>query len=81
MAIKSPDYINGFTAALVFVSDLFEKRGNAFFRKGLLRRKDVKLICSILDACIRRREVLMDVGADKVNLFIRKDGHADIKEQ
>ena len=81
MAIKSDDYRNGFTAALVFLSDLFEQRSDAFLKKGLLRKKDVKLICSIIDACIRRREVLMDVGPKKVNLFIRMDGHADIKER
>lgn len=79
--MKSDEYMRGATAAFVFVSDLFEKRSHAFVKKGLLRKKDVKLVCAILDACIRRREVLMDVGADKVNLFIRKDGHADIKEQ
>ena len=79
--MKSNDYIAGFTTALVFISDIFESHSDAFLRRGLLRKKDTKLVVSIIDAAIRRREVLMDVGPKKMNLFIRPDRSADMKEK
>ena len=79
--MKSQEYIQGFTEALVFVSDIFELRKNTFVQKGLLRGKDVKLVMNILDACIRRRETLAEVGPRKMNLFIGKDRSVSLKEQ
>lgn len=79
--MKSQDYINGFTDALVFVSDMFESHSTSFMNRGLLRKKDTKFIVSVIDACIRRREVLMDVGPKKMNLFVRSDRTADLKEK
>lgn len=79
--MKSDEYIQGFTTALVYVSDIFESHSDAFLRKGLLRKKDTKLVVSIIDAAIRRRETLMDVGPKKMNLFIRPDRSAELKEK
>lgn len=79
--MKSADYTRGFTDALVFVSDIFEKHSDAFLKKRYFQKKQTKLIVSIIDACIRRRETLMDVGPDKMNLFIRPDWTASVKEK
>ena len=57
--MKSPEYMQGFTDALVFVSDIFELHSDAFFKKGLLRKKDTKLVVNIINACIRRRWLML----------------------
>lgn len=79
--MKSDEYTTGFTDALVFLSDIFESHSDAFLRKGYLRKKDTKLVVGIIDAAIRRRETLMDVGPNKMNLFIRPDRSAELKEK
>lgn len=79
--MKSPEYMQGFTEALVFVSDIFEKHSDAFLKKGLLRKKDTKLVVNICNACIKRREVLADVGPKGVDLFVSKSRTASLKEK
>ena len=79
--MKSPDYMQGFTDALVFVSDIFEKHSDAFLKKHLLRKKDTRLVVNIIDACIRRRETLADVGPKKMDLFVAPNRSASLKEQ
>ena len=78
---KSADYEAGFTQALVFISDIFELHSDAFVKKGLLRKKDVRMVVNIIDAAIRRRETLADVGPREMNLFIGKDRSASLKEK
>ena len=78
---QSQDWYAGFTTALVFVSDIFEKHQKAFVAKKLLRKIDVELIKNILDACVRRREVLSEVGPTGVDLFISKKRSVSIKEK
>lgn len=79
--MKTSEYMKGFTDALCFVSDIFEGHSKAFMRKGFLRLKDVKLIVNIIDACIRRRETLADVGPKKMDLFVGADRSASLKEK
>ena len=79
--MKSNEYMQGFTDALIFLSDIFESHSDAFLRKRLLRKKDTRLVVGIIDAAIRRRETLADVGPKKMNLFIRPDRSADLKEK
>ena len=79
--MRSQDFIEGMTAGMVWVSDIFELHQKAFVKNGLLRQKDVKLILNIIDACIRRRETLADVGPKGVNLFVGRDRSASIKER
>ena len=79
--MRSPDFINGMTAGMVWISDIFELHTDAFVKKGLLRRKDVKLVLNIIDAAIRRRETLADVGPKGMNLFIGKNRSASLKEK
>ncbi len=78
---KSQDWYEGYTTALVFVSDIFEKHRNAFIAKKLLRKIDVELVLNILDACIRRREVLAEGGPTGVDLFVSKRRTASLKEK
>ena len=79
--VKSNEDMQGFTDALIFLSDIFESHSDAFLRKRLLRKKDTRLVVGIIDAAIRRRETLADVGPKKMNLFIRPDRSADLKEK
>lgn len=79
--MKSQEYMEGFTTALVFVSDLFEQHGKAFLRRGLLREKDTKLVVNVCNACIERREILADVGPKGVDLFVSKNRSAALKEK
>lgn len=78
--MRSPDFIEGMTAGMVWISDIFELHTDAFVKKGLLRKKDVKLVLNIIDAAIRRRETLADVGPRNMNLFIGKNS-ASLKEK
>lgn len=78
---KSSDYEAGFTQALVYISDIFELHSSAFVKKGLLRKIDVKLVINIIDAAIRRRETLADVGPKGVDLYIGKNRSASLKEK
>ena len=81
VTMKSPEFMAGLTAGLVWMSDIFETHSDAFYRRGLLRRKDTKLVVDIINAAIRRRETLADVGPKKMNLFVRPDRSVELKEQ
>ena len=78
---KSQEWYEGYTTGLVWISDIFESHSNAFMKSGLLRRKDVKLIVNIIDAAIRRRELLAEKGSRGVNLFVSKNRTASLKEK
>ena len=79
--MRSQEFINGMTAGMVWISDIFELHTEAFVKKKILRRKDVKLILNIIDAAIRRRETLADVGPRGMNLFIGANQSASLKEK
>lgn len=79
--MRGQEFINGMTAGLVWVSDIVEKHQKALVAKKLLRRIDVKLIMNLLDACIRRRELLSEVGADGVDLYVSKKRTVSLKEK
>lgn len=78
---KSQEWYDGYTTALVFISDIFESHQNAFVAKKFLQKQDIKLIMNILDACIRRRELLAEVGPKGVDLYIGKKRTASLKEK
>ena len=78
---KSQEWLDGYVAGLIWISDIFESHTNAFARAGLLRKKDVKLVVNIIDAAIRRRELLAEKGSRGVDLFIGKDYSASLKEK
>lgn len=78
---KDKSWYDGFTAALVFISDIVEKHQKGLVTKGLLRKIDVTLIMNLLDACIRRRELLSEVGPDGVDLYISKKRTVSLKEK
>lgn len=78
---KSQDWYDGMTAGLIWISDIVEKHQKGLVAKGLLRKIDVTLIMNLLDACIRRRELLSEVGADGVDLYISKKRTVSLKEK
>lgn len=79
--MKSPEYMAGFTEALVHLSDIFELHSDAFLKKGLLRKKDTKFVVNVCNAAISRREVLSEVGARGMNLFVGRDRSVSLKEK
>ena len=81
MAIKSKDWNEGYTTAMCFLSDIFESRSNAFYSRGLLRRKDVKMVVSIIDASIRARQRLAEIGPRNMDLILHKNGYAEFVER
>lgn len=78
--IKSKEWQNGYVAGLCFISDIFESRSNALFKRGL-RRKDVWMIVAIIDAAIRARNRLAEVGPRNMDLVLKKDGSAEFIER
>ena len=79
--MKSHDYLDGFCQSMVFLSDIFESHSKAFIRKGLLREKDIKMIVNIIDACIRRRETIAEVGPRQMNLIVHPDRTVELTER
>jgi len=79
--MHSKDYLDGMTAALCWISDIFESRSNAFLSRKLLRKKDVRLIAAICDAAIRARFKMADVGPRQMDLILHKDGTAEFIER
>ncbi len=79
--MMTEEYLRGATDTLCYLSDIFERHSSAFVKRKLLRKKDVKLVVGIIDAFIRRREVILDVGPKRVNLFVRPDRTAEFKEK
>ena len=78
---KSQDWYSGFTTAMVFLSEIFESHSNGLTQKYHMRQKDLRLGVNIIDACIRRREVLAEVGPKNMNLFVSKKGSVSLKEK
>lgn len=78
---KSQDWNEGFTTAMVFLSDIFESHSNGLINKFHMRQKDLRLVTNIIDACIRRREVLAEIGPRNMNLFVSKNGSVSLKEK
>ena len=78
---KSQDWLDGYVTGLVWISDIFSSHSNAFMKKGLLRKKDITLIVNIIDAAIKRRETLAEVGPRNMHLFVGKDRSASLKEK
>lgn len=79
--MKDPLYMQGFTDALVFISDIFELHSKAFLKKKLLREKDTKFVVNVCNAAIERRETLADVGPRKMNLFVSANRSVSLKEK
>lgn len=78
---KSHDWIDGYTTAMVYISDIFESHSQALVKNGYFRQCDLKLIVNIIDAAIRRRELLAEKGSRGVNLFVSKKRTASLKEK
>jgi len=78
---KSQDWLDGYVSGLVWISDIFESHSQALVKNGYFSKSDLKLIVNIIDAAIRRRELLAEKGSRGVNLFVSKKRTASIKEK
>lgn len=78
---KSQDWLDGYVSGLVWISDIFESHSQALIKNGYFRQCDLKLIINIIDAAIRRRELLAEKGSRGVNLFVSKKRTASLKEK
>lgn len=77
---RSKDWQDGYAAAMVFLYDIFDSRSNALYNRGL-RRKDIRLILATIDAAIRARNRLSEVGPRNMDLVLKKDGSAEFVER
>ena len=49
---KSQDWYDGYTTAMVFLSEVFESHSKGLTEKYKMRQKDLRLVVNIIDACI-----------------------------
>ena len=80
MDTKSKDYAAGYAAAIVLMYDTFESRSNALYKRGF-RRKDIRLILSVIDARLKARDKLSTIGPRNMDLVLKKDGSAEFVER
>lgn len=80
MDTKSKEWHSGYTTAMVYLSDIFESRANALFKRGL-RRKDIRMIVAICDAAFKARNRLAEVGPRGMDLVLHKNGTAEFVEK
>lgn len=80
MATKSKDWQDGYAAAMVFLYDIFESRSNALYARGI-RRKSIRLILAVIDAAVRARNRLAEIGPRNMDLVIHKNGTAEFIER
>lgn len=78
---KSKDWYDGYTTAMVWLYDLFDSHSSALVNKGYLHAKDLKLVLNAIDAFIKRRELISDVGPRGVNMFVGKGRSVMLKEK
>lgn len=79
--MKSNEYKQGFTDALVYIIDVFDTRKNAMYSRGWFRKKDVTRVVNILYAALRARDKLMEIGPKKMDLIVHKDGTNEFRER
>lgn len=79
--MKTQEWMDGFTAACCYLSDIFETHSDAFAKKKILKKQNTAFVLNVIDAAIRRRETLADVGPRKMNLFISSKGVVSLKEK
>lgn len=75
------DWSEGYTTAMVFLSDIFESRTQAFYTRNLLRKKDIKFIIRVIDAAIASRDKLARVGPRNMDLILHKSGAVEFVEK
>ena len=77
---RSKDWQDGYAAAMVFLYDIFDSRSNALYRRGL-RRKDIRMILAVIDAAVRARGRLAEIGPRNMDLVLRGNGTAEFVEK
>lgn len=76
--MKSDEYMRGFAEALVLVSELFETHRETFSRHRALSRGGSRFVIAVLDACIKSRYALSEIGSRRMNVFLYKDRHVEL---
>lgn len=80
MAINDESWQAGYAAAIVLLYDIFESRSDALFRRGI-RRKDIRMILSVIDAMLVARDKIATVGPRNMDLVLYKSGKAEFIER
>ena len=80
MGIKSKDWHDGYTTAMVFLYDIFHSRSNALYARGI-KRKDIRMILAVIDAAIYARGRLAEIGPRNMDLVLHNDGTASFIEK
>lgn len=78
---RSKEFLDGMAAGLIWLSEILDTHSDALSRKRILNRNDIRFVNAVIDAALRRREVIADVGPKKMNLFIGKDRTVELKEK
>lgn len=77
----SKDWQDGYATAFVYLSDIFESRTNAFYTRNLLRKKDIRFVIAVIDACLKARDRLAEVGPRNMDLVVYKSGKVEFVEK
>ena len=77
---KSNDWDAGYAAAIVLLYDIFDSRSDALYKRGL-RRKDIRMILSIIDAMLVARDKIATIGPRNMDLLLYKSGKAEFVEK
>lgn len=72
-------YIEGYTRALIEMKSLLENRSEDMNRYKILKYKDNRNVCRIIDEMIRKREMILLQGIDNLIVY-EKDGMIRIEE-
>lgn len=72
-------YKCGYARALVELKQLLQGRSEALNRNKLIRKKDNRIICKIIDEMISKREVILYKGVENLDVY-EKDGEIMIKD-
>lgn len=80
MAINDKSWQAGYAAAIVLLYDIFDSRSDALYKRGL-RRKDIRMILSVIDAMLIARDKLATIGPRNMDLLLYKSGKAEFVER
>ena len=74
-------YRGGYLKALLDVKEFFESRTESLKFHKCISKKHVKFLCTVIDAMIDQRDLMMTYGPSGVDAFQAPDGKFIIKEK
>lgn len=81
MSVQSDEFRKGYTQALLDMYIIFDSHSDAIYSSGKLQRKGITFVLAVIDGIIKRRDTIMDVGPQKMNMFARKNHTVEFKEK